>query len=191
MTITVYQNHFSVERGCETFRYDSVDGDRLDCECAFLYLPGLMCVTWPNCKSLWIKASAKRPKWKQKRKMRALMASGWRRSSLLGVQFVQRAVHANSDAQVLQAAVTAHLVHHGGQAGAAELGSPPGHHAAHLLHQDAVVTRGAGQAQVLQDGAHLPQGQPVTGPTASQRAGGRERRGREGNRETMRGCTSP
>ena len=46
MTITVYQNHFSVERGCKTFRYDSVDGDRFDCECAFLYLPGLMW-TWP------------------------------------------------------------------------------------------------------------------------------------------------
>ena len=27
-------------------RYGSVDGDRLDCECAFLYLPGLAW-TWP------------------------------------------------------------------------------------------------------------------------------------------------
>ena len=43
MTITVYQNHFSVERGCKTFSYR----DRFDCECAFLYLPGLMW-TWPK-----------------------------------------------------------------------------------------------------------------------------------------------
>ena len=50
MTITVYQNHFSVERGCKTFRYDSVDGDRFDCECAFLYLPGLMW-TWPKAEA--------------------------------------------------------------------------------------------------------------------------------------------
>ena len=46
MTTTVYQNHFSVERGCKTFRKlyenDSVAGDRVHCECTFLYLPGLV-----------------------------------------------------------------------------------------------------------------------------------------------------
>ena len=45
MTITVYQNHISVE--CGTWTYDSVDGDCFVCECAFLYLPGLMW-TWPE-----------------------------------------------------------------------------------------------------------------------------------------------
>jgi len=80
------------------------------------------------------------------------------------VEFVQRAVHAHGDVQALQATVAPHVVHHGGQAGAAELCGTAGHHAAHLLHQDAVVARGAAQAQVLQDGTQLTLRQPVTAP---------------------------
>ena len=81
----------------------------------------------------------------------------------LWMQLVQGAVDPHGDAKMLQVAVEPDLVDHGSHAGSTELGGSAGHHAAHLLHQDAVLTGGAGQAQVLQDGAHLPQGQAVTG----------------------------
>ena len=55
MITTVYQNHFSVERGCKTFRKryenDSADEDRFHCESAFLYLPGVVW-TGPHSHSL-------------------------------------------------------------------------------------------------------------------------------------------
>lgn len=98
------------------------------------------------------------------------------------MEFVQRAVHAHGDVQALQATVAPHVVHHGGQAGAAELCGTAGHHAAHLLHQDAVVARGAAQAQVLQDGTHLTLRQPVTAPAdqEEEKAGGGGAVGTEG-----------
>lgn len=76
------------------------------------------------------------------------------------MQLVERAVHAHGDVQVVQAAVLADLVHHGGHAGAADLGRAAGHRAAHLLHDDAVVT-GAGEAQLLQDRPDLQQRQAI------------------------------
>lgn len=83
-------------------------------------------------------------------------------SHSLRVQLVERPVHTNSDFEEVQATVLTDLVHHSGHASATELGCTPCHHRAHLLHNDAVVTRGL-QAQVLQDGAHLEQGQAVAG----------------------------
>lgn len=83
------------------------------------------------------------------------------------MRLIEGAVHSHGDGELVEVAVLPHPVDHGGQAGAAELGGAAGHHAAHLLHQHAVVTGGAGQAQVLQDGADLPHGQAVAG-------GGRE-----------------
>lgn len=81
---------------------------------------------------------------------------------LLWVELVQCSVHSDGDAERVEVAVLTDFVDHGGERGAAQLGRSLRHHAAHLLHQDAVVTRAAGQTQVLQDGADLTQGQTVT-----------------------------
>lgn len=78
------------------------------------------------------------------------------------MEFVERAVHSHCDFQLIEVTVQTYLVHHGGQAGSAQLGGTFGHHAAHLLHQNTVVTRACRQAQMLQDGADLPQRQTVT-----------------------------
>lgn len=80
----------------------------------------------------------------------------------LRVELVERAVHSDSDAELLKASVQSDLVHHGRQTGSTQLRRTLGHHAAHLLHQNTVITRAADQAQVLQDGAHLPQSQTIT-----------------------------
>lgn len=83
-------------------------------------------------------------------------------SNSLWVQLVERPIHADGDLEEVQPAVLPDLVHHGCHAGPAELSSPPGHHRAHLLHDDAVVAR-ALQAEMLEDGADLEQGQAVAG----------------------------
>lgn len=83
-------------------------------------------------------------------------------SHSLRVQLVERPIHANGDFEEVQATVLADLVHHSSHTGTTELCRAPCHHRAHLLHDDAVVTCGL-QAQVLQDGAHLEQGQAVAG----------------------------
>ena len=95
---------------------------------------------------------------------------------LLWVELVERSVHPHRDVQVVQAAVLADLVHHGGHAGAADLGGAARHGATHLLHDDTVVT-GAVQTQTLQDGPHLEQGQAVTGGEEGERGEEREREG--------------
>lgn len=87
-------------------------------------------------------------------------------SHSLRVQLVERPIHADGDFEEVQAAVLADLVHHSSHASAAELGRAPRHHRAHLLDNDAVIARGL-QAQVLQDGAHLEQGQAVAGEDTS------------------------
>lgn len=74
---------------------------------------------------------------------------------------IKGTIHSHRDGQLVQVAVLSDLVDKSGQTGAAELRCTATHDAAHLLHQDAVVTRGAGEAQVLQDGADLTHGQPV------------------------------
>ncbi len=79
----------------------------------------------------------------------------------LRVEFVERAVHSYSDAELLKATVQSYLVHHGCQTGSTELCRTFGHHTANLLHQNTVITRAAGQTQVLKDGAHLPQRQTI------------------------------
>lgn len=79
----------------------------------------------------------------------------------LWVEFVERAVHSYSDAELLKATVQSYLVHHGRQTGSTQLGRTFGHHTANLLHQNTVITRAADQTQVLQDGAHLPQRQTI------------------------------
>lgn len=89
-------------------------------------------------------------------------------SDSLWMQLVERAVHPHGHVQVVQAAVLADLVHHGGHAGAADLGGAARHGAAHLLHDDGVVAR-AVETQLLQDGPDLEQGQAVTGDTDTQR----------------------
>ena len=59
MTTTVYQNNFSVERGCKTFwkRYEnnSVDGDHFHCGCAFLHLPQLVWMG-PGFQFAWLQS---------------------------------------------------------------------------------------------------------------------------------------
>lgn len=79
----------------------------------------------------------------------------------LWVQLVQRAIHTHGDLEVLEALVFSPLLHDGSQAGAAHLGSPPGHGPAHLLHHNTVFTR-AVQTQLLQDPPDLQEGQSVT-----------------------------
>lgn len=74
---------------------------------------------------------------------------------------IKGTIHSHRDGQLVQVAVLPDLVDKSGQPGAAELRCPATHDAAHLLHQDAVVAGGAGEAQVLQDGADLTHGQPV------------------------------
>lgn len=79
----------------------------------------------------------------------------------LRVQLVQRAIHSHGDLQVLQPLVFPPLLHDSSQASAAELGRPPGHSSAHLLHHNAVLTC-AVQAELLQDPPDLEEGQPIT-----------------------------
>lgn len=79
----------------------------------------------------------------------------------LRVQLVQRAIHSHGDLQVLQPLVFPPLLHDSSQAGAAELGCPPGHSSAHLLHHNAVLTC-AVQAELLQDPPDLEEGQSIT-----------------------------
>ena len=57
------------------------------------------------------------------------------------MKLVQCPVHAHRHFEVVQSTVLSYLVHHGGHACATELGRAPGDHSAHLLHNDAVVTR--------------------------------------------------
>lgn len=60
------------------------------------------------------------------------------------MELVQGSVHSYSDVKRVEVAVLPDLVYHGGERGATKLGGSLGHHAAHFLHQDAVVTRAAG-----------------------------------------------
>lgn len=83
-------------------------------------------------------------------------------SNSLRVQLVEGPIHTDRDLEEVQPAVLPDLVHHSCHASPAELSCPPGHHRAHLLHDDAVVARGL-QAEVLEDGADLEQGQAVAG----------------------------
>lgn len=76
--------------------------------------------------------------------------------------FVKRAIHSHGDGELIQVAILPYLVDDSSQTSAAELGGTAGHHTAHLLHQHAVVARGASEAQVLQDRAHLSHGKTVT-----------------------------
>lgn len=76
--------------------------------------------------------------------------------------FVKGAVHSYGDRKLIEVAVLSHLVHHSCQTGAAELSGAPGHDAADLLHQHAVVAGGVCKAQVLQNGSDLTHGQAVT-----------------------------
>lgn len=52
----------------------------------------------------------------------------------LWVQLIESSVYAHSDAKSLQLAVLPNLVHHGGEAGATELGGATCHHGTHLLY---------------------------------------------------------
>lgn len=78
----------------------------------------------------------------------------------LWMQLVQGTVHTHSDPQVLKPLVFSPLLHNGSQTSATELGCPPGHGSAHLLHHDAVLTC-AVQAELLQDPPDLEKGQPI------------------------------
>lgn len=72
----------------------------------------------------------------------------------LRMKLVQRPVHAHRHFEAVQPTVLSYLVHHGGHACATELGSAPGDHGAHLLHDDTVVAC-ALQPEVAQDGSDL------------------------------------
>lgn len=78
----------------------------------------------------------------------------------LWVEFVQRAVHAHSDVQVVQPSVLTDFIHHGRHPGTADLGGAAGHGAAHLLDDNTVVA-GAVEPQLLQDSPDLQQRQTV------------------------------
>lgn len=88
----------------------------------------------------------------------------------LRVQLVQGAIHAHGDPQALEPLVFPPFLYNGGQASATELGRPPGHSSAHLLHHDAVLTR-AVQAELLQDPPDLEEGQPITAGKHSRMSG--------------------
>ena len=85
------------------------------------------------------------------------------------MQFVECPIHPYSDVQVVQSTVLPNLVHHRSHPRAADLGSPAGHRAAHLLHDDGVIAC-AVQPQLLKNGSYLEQGQPVTGDTFRERS---------------------
>lgn len=63
---------------------------------------------------------------------------------LLWVELVQGSVHTHGHAEGVEVTVLTDFVDHGGERGTAQLSRSLRHHAAHLLHQDAVVTRAAG-----------------------------------------------
>lgn len=84
------------------------------------------------------------------------------RKHSLRMQLVQSPVHAHCYFESLQPTVFSDFVHHGSHACSTELSRPPGHHSAHLLDNDAIIT-GALEPQVVQDGTDLQQGQAVTG----------------------------
>lgn len=86
------------------------------------------------------------------------------------MQLVQGAVHAHGDPQALEPLVFPPFLYNGGQASATELGRPPGHSSAHLLHHNAVLTR-AVQAELLQDPPDLEEGQPITAGKHSRMSG--------------------
>lgn len=86
------------------------------------------------------------------------------------MQLVQGAIHTHGDLQVLKPLVFPPLLHDGGQASTVELGRPPGHSSAHLLHHDAVLTR-AVQAKLLQDLPDLEEGQPIAAGKQSRMSG--------------------
>ena len=72
------------------------------------------------------------------------------------MKLVECAIHAHSHVEVVQPSVLADLVHHGSHARTTQLRGPLGHHPAHGLDEDTVVT-GAVQAQLLEDGPDLEQ----------------------------------
>lgn len=77
------------------------------------------------------------------------------------MELVKSPVYTHCHFEAVQASVFSYLVHHSSHACATELGRTPGNHGAHLLHNDAVITR-ALQSEVTQDGPDLQQGQAVT-----------------------------
>lgn len=85
----------------------------------------------------------------------------------LWVKFVERAVHSNCDAELIEATVQTDFIHHGCQTGSTQLCCSFGHDAANLLHKNTVITCTAGQTQMLQDGADLPQCQTITAKKSS------------------------
>lgn len=78
----------------------------------------------------------------------------------LWVEFVQRAVHAYGDVQVVQPSVLTDFIHHGRHPGSADLSGAARHGATHLLDDNTVVA-GAVQPQLLQDSPDLQQRQTV------------------------------
>ena len=79
-----------------------------------------------------------------------------RKPHSLRMKLVECSIHPHSHTEMVQPSVLSDLVHHGGHARTAQLRGPFGHHPAHGLDEDTVVT-GAIQAQLLEDGPDLEQ----------------------------------
>lgn len=72
------------------------------------------------------------------------------------MKLVERSIHSHCHVEMVQPSVLSDLIHHGSHACATQLRGPLGHHPAHGLDEDTVIT-GAVQAQLLEDGPDLEQ----------------------------------
>lgn len=85
------------------------------------------------------------------------------------MEFVQRAIHAYGDVQVVQPSVLTDFIHHSRHPGSADLSGATGHCATHLL-DDYTVVAGAVKPQLLQDSPDLQQCQTVAVREGGQRS---------------------